>query len=171
MPVHRGCRPARRSLRRRVRRRVDRTLSQCFKWIARNIRWLLCVVLGCWASVSSLVPRQTGPTVTVPENEGKRCSKRARSSRPCLPDNFDALLECRDLTVDLMIEKMQTLLPVPTTYWHVCKHRLALTGQGGPLDLRAQQCRPLLACYLSREKHICWTSIRERWHCRRVSVA
>ena len=51
-------------------------------------------------------------------------------------------------------------------YWHVCKHRLALTGQGGPLDLRAQQCRPLLACYLSREKHICWTSIRERWHLR-----
>ena len=36
-------------------------------------------------------------------------------------------------------------------YWHVCKHRLALTGQGGPLDLRAQQCRPLLACYLSME--------------------
>ena len=106
MPVHRGCRPARRSLRRRVRRRVDRTLSQCFKWIARNIRWLLCVVLGCWASVSSLVPRQTGPTVTVPENEGKRCSKRARSSRPCLPDNFDALLECRDLTQDLLIERV-----------------------------------------------------------------
>ena len=51
-------------------------------------------------------------------------------------------------------------------YWHVCKHRLALTGQGGPLDLRAQQCRPLLACYLSREKHVCWTS-----HCRRVSAA
>ena len=125
MPVHRGCRPARRSLRRRARRRVDRTLSQCFKWIARNIRWLLCVVLGCWASVSSLVPRQTGPTVTVPENEGKRCSKRARSSRPCLPDNFDALLECRDLTQDLLIERVVRALHAWASQFPWCQHEVA----------------------------------------------
>ena len=70
----------------------------------------------------------------------------------------------------------------PWAYWHVCKHRLALTGQGGPLDLRAQQCRPLLACYLSRGKtHLLdihpWTLGPPRWaswrrsRCRRVSVA
>lgn len=48
-------------------------------------------------------------------------------------------------------------------YWHVCKHRFALTGQIGPLDLRARHCRSLLACFVSRSKTCCWESIRQRW--------
>jgi len=128
---------------------IDRTpLASCGRSITRH-PLLACKDIENFDHLNLL---EVSAIVTMPEDEGKRRSKKERSSRPCLPDNFDALLECRDLTVDLMIEKMQTLLPVPTTYWHVCKHRLALTGQGGPLDLRAQQCRPLLACYLSRGK-------------------
>ena len=50
-----------------------------------------------------------------------------------------------------------------TAYWHVFLHRLALTGQAGPLDLRHVHCTSLFACYICDSKLACWESIRQRW--------
>ena len=53
-------------------------------------------------------------------------------------------------------------------YLHVLSHRVAISGQIGPLDLRAASCRALFACYVCQIKStscgLCWESIRQRWN-------
>ena len=65
--------------------------------------------------------------------------------------------------VDMAYLQLAFGLPFVDAYWHVYRHRLALDGTYGPLDLRACYCEPLVARYVCEPGSVCWDSIRQRW--------
>ena len=100
---------------------IDRTpLASCGRGITRH-PLLTCKDIE---RIDHLNLLEVSAIVTMPEDEGKRRSKKERSSRPCLPDNFDALLDCRDLTVDLMIERVFRALHAWGSQFPWCQHEV-----------------------------------------------
>ena len=69
----------------------------------------------------------------------------------------------RELQVDMEYLQQAFRLPFHEAYWHVYKHRLALDGTFGPLDLRSLHCESLFARYVCEKNRVCWESIRQRW--------
>ena len=70
---------------------------------------------------------------------------------------------CSQVLVDQKYLSQSFFLTFHAAYWHVSLHRLALTRQAGPLDLRHTNCASLFACYVCETKTTCWESIRQRW--------
>ena len=75
---------------------------------------------------------------------------------------------CQELVIDSKYLQQALYLSFRAAYLHVLSHRVAISGQTGPLDLRAASCRALFACYVCQIKSTscgpCWESIRQRWN-------